>query len=73
MKVEWRFWLRQLGRVKAVVNSRTKSDAALLDHATNRLLRSLKREMVKEAGHVDYKRLRKDGYSERLLARLRRA
>jgi len=47
-----------------------KTEAELLDHATNNLLRALKQDMRKKNGRVDYDKLRKDGYSDRLLTRL---
>ncbi|HTX21533.1 MAG TPA: hypothetical protein VMD27_06730 [Candidatus Aquilonibacter sp.] len=56
----------------AAVKSR-KGEAELLDHATNNLLRALKRDMQKKDGRVNYDKLRKDGYSERLLAKLEHA
>ena len=60
-------------RVKATIKRRPKSEAELLDHATNNLLRALKRDMLKTDGRVDREKLRKDGYSDRLLDRLERA
>jgi hypothetical protein len=60
-------------RVKATAKRRPKSDAGVLDHATNNLLRALKRDMLKTDGRVDREKLRKDGYSDRLLDRLERA
>jgi hypothetical protein len=59
--------------VKATTKRRAKSEAELLDHATNNLLRALKRDMQKKDGRVDYEKLRKDGYSERLLGKLEQA
>ena len=59
--------------MKATTKRRTKSEAELLDHATNNLLRGLKRDMQKKNGRVDYDKLRKDGYSDRLLTRLEQA
>lgn len=63
----------QVMRVKATTKRRQKSESQLLDHATNNLLRALKRDMVKKDGRVDRDKLRKDGYSERLLDRLEQA
>ena len=60
-------------RVKTTVKRPTKTEAGLLDHATNNLLRALKQDMRKKDGHVDYDKLRKDGYSDRLLAKLEQA
>jgi hypothetical protein len=59
--------------VKATTKRQTKTEAELLDHATNNLLRALKRDMQKKDGRVDYDKLRKDGYSDRLLAKLEQA
>ena len=59
--------------MKATAKRRVKSEAELLDHATNNLLRALKRDMLKKEGRIDYDKLRKEGYSERLLAKLEQA
>jgi len=59
--------------VKATIKQHAKSEAELLDHATNNLLRGLKRDMQKKDGRVNYDKLRKDGYSDRLLTRLEQA
>lgn len=59
--------------MKATTKRRIKSEAELLDHATNNLLRGLKRDMQKKDGRVDTDKLRKDGYSDRLLTRLEQA
>ena len=56
--------------VKIAKKPRRKNEAELLDHATNNLLSALKKDMVAKEGRVDYDRLRKEGYSERLLDRL---
>ena len=63
----------QFKRVKASSKRRLKSEAELLDDATNNLVRGLKRDMLKKDGRVDREKLRKDGYSERLLDRLEQA
>jgi hypothetical protein len=59
--------------VKTTAKRRVKSEAELLDHATSNLLRALKRDMLKKNGRIDYEKLRKEGYSERLLAKLGQA
>ena len=59
--------------MKAAAKRRAKSEAELLDHATNNLLRAHKREMLKKDGRIDYDKLRKEGYSERLLVKLEQA
>jgi hypothetical protein len=56
--------------VKATAKRRAKSEAELLDRAADNLMRALKRDMLKKDGRIDYDKLRKEGYSERLLARL---
>ena len=48
---------------------RAKSEAEVLDHATNNLLWALKQHMRKKDGRVNYEKFRKDGYSDRLLAK----
>lgn len=65
--------LGQIGTVKVTSKRRSKSEADLLDHATNNLLGALKRDMLKKEGRVDRSKLRKDGYSDRLLDRLEQA
>ena len=50
-----------------------KSYAQLLDQATGNLLRAVKRKMLKKQGRMDYGKLRKDGYSDRFLAKLEEA
>jgi hypothetical protein len=62
--------LGHIVRVKATTKRRAKSEAELLDYATNNLLRRLKRDMQKKDGRVDYEKLRKEGYSDRLLTQL---
>ena len=59
--------------VKIAKKRRARSDTDLLDHATNKLLAALKKDMENKEGHVDYERLRKEGYSERLLDRLEKS
>jgi len=59
--------------MKTAAKRRAKSKTELLDHATNNLSRALKRDMLKKNGRIDYEKLRKEGYSERLLAKLEQA
>ncbi len=59
--------------VKTIAKRRAKSEAELLDHASKNLLRALERDMLKKEGRIDYDKLRKDGYSERLLVKLANA
>jgi len=59
--------------VKTTAAKRVKTKADLLDQATGQLLRAVKQRMIKKRGGVDYGKLRKEGYSERFLARLERA
>jgi len=59
--------------VKVTARKAEKNEAKLLDHATGNLLRAIKQKMLKKQGRVDYGKLRKDGYSDRFLARLEEA
>lgn len=56
-------------QVKVDAAKKEKSEAELLDQATGQLLKAVKQKMRKKQGQVDYAKLRKDGYSERFLAR----
>ena len=47
-----------------------KSEAALLDQATEQLLLAVKQKLLKKQGRVDYVKLRMAGYGNRFLARL---
>ena len=60
-------------RVKATTKRQPKSEAELLDHATNNLLRAVKQKIIKKEGRVDYDKLRKEGYSDRFLAKVEAA
>ena len=64
---------RDDGEVKIDVAKKAKSEAELLDQATGQLLKAIKQKMLKKQGRVDYSKLRKDGYSERFLARFEEA
>ena len=59
--------------MKTTAKRRAKSEAELLDHAASNLMRALKRDMLKKNGRIDYEKLRKEGYSERLMAKLEQA
>jgi hypothetical protein len=59
--------------VKVAAAKNEKSEAQLLDQATGNLLRAVKQKMLKKQRSVDYGKLRKDGYSDRFLAKLEEA
>ena len=59
--------------MKAAVAKKEKSDAQLLDHATGNLLRALKKDMLQKEGRVDSEKLRKAGYSGRIITKLEKA
>jgi hypothetical protein len=65
--------LRHIKSVKATMKRQTKTEAELLDHATNNLLRAVKQKILKKSGRVDYDKLRKEGYSDRFLAKVEAA
>ena len=73
LQIERRDELGHIGRVKTTAKRRAKSEADLLDRAADNLMRALKRDMLKKDGRIDYEKLRKEGYSERLLAKLEQA
>lgn len=52
---------------------RPKGKAGVVERATSNLLKALKTDMLGKEGRVNLEKLRKDGYSERLLSRLRDA
>jgi hypothetical protein len=56
--------------VKTTAKRRAKSEAELLDQAADNLALALRRDMLKKHGRIDYEKLPKEGYSERLLAKL---
>ena len=59
--------------MKVTAAKSEKNEAGLLDQATGNLLRAVKQKMLKKQGRVDYGKLRKDGYSDRFLAKLEEA
>ena len=59
--------------MKVAAQKKQKSEAELLDHANNNLLRALKQDMLQKEGRVNSEKLRKDGYSERIIAKLENA
>lgn len=61
------------GVVKVAAAKKQKSEAVLLDHATSNLLRALKKDMLQKEGRINSEKLRKDGYSERIIAKLENA
>ena len=73
LAIELSCHLRHIKRVKATTKRQTKTEAELLDHATNSLLRAVKRKILKKEGRVDYDKLRKEGYSDRFLAKVEAA
>jgi hypothetical protein len=68
--VDFRGILWNYSLVKVDAAKKEKSEADLLDQATGQLLRAIKQKIRKKQARVDYAKLRKDGYSERFLARL---
>jgi len=59
--------------VKVAAAKSQKNEAQLLDQATGNLLRAVKQKILKKQSRVDYGKLRKDGYSDRFLAKLEEA
>lgn len=73
LKIELYEVLAYYGDVKVAAVKSQKSEAELLDQATGNLLHAVKQKLVKKQGRVDYGKLRKDGYSDRFLAKLEEA
>jgi hypothetical protein len=73
LRIEPQSELGQIVYVRTTAKRRARSEAELLDHAADNLMRALKRDMLKKDGRIDYDKLRKEGYSERLLAKLEQA
>ena len=59
--------------VKVGAAKKNRDEADLLDQATGQLLTAVKQKMSKKQSRVDYAKLRKEGYSDRFLARLENA
>lgn len=59
--------------MKVAAAKRQKTEVELMDQATNNLLRAVKQRIQKREGHVDYDKLRKEGYSERFIAKVEQA
>ena len=59
--------------MKVASAKKQKSEAELLDQATNNLLHAVKQRILKREGSVDYDKLRKEGYSERFIAKVEEA
>ena len=59
--------------MRPTTKRRPKKKAEVVERATSNLLKALKTDMLGKEGSVNLEKLRKDGYSERLLSRLRDA
>ena len=59
--------------MRPTTKRRPKGKAEVVERATSNLLKALKTDMLAKEGSVKLEKLRKDGYSERLLSRLRDA
>ena len=57
----------------ATPKQKQKAPADVVEQATGNLLKALKKDMERKEGGVDSGKLRKDGYSERLISRLEEA
>ena len=60
----------QPANLNAVNHKVARNDANLVAQSTDQLLRAVKKRMLKRNGRVDYAKLRKDGYSEKIVVRL---
>lgn len=73
LRVEFRPRVSDYKLVKVDAAVKDRSEAELLDQATSQLLKAVKQKMLKKQGRVHYAKLRKEGYSDRFLARLEEA
>ena len=53
-----------------IEKARKAAPSRLVREAGDRLLKAIKQKMLREEGRVDYTELRRQGYSEELIARL---
>ncbi len=58
------------GMIATVANEKKKFSRGSLE-AADRLLKAVKEKLLREKGRIDYADLRRDGYSEDLIARLK--
>lgn len=63
----------KLGAVNEGKKQKSKRGPQSLEEAIGNLVKGLKHDLLKKYGRVNYARLRKDGYSDYLLSRLKRA
>lgn len=57
--------------VAARARTKGRKTSTVIADATDRLLRAVKKEMVREDGRVDYDKLARKGYSAEMIARLK--
>lgn len=57
--------------VAARPKTKGKKTSTVIADASDRLLRAVKREMLREDGRIDYDKLAREGYSAEMIARLR--
>jgi predicted GNAT family N-acyltransferase len=58
---------------KPPAKSRQRSEEEILDQATSRLLKATKQEAKKRGRPINYESLRREGYSERFIEKVREA
>jgi hypothetical protein len=59
--------------VKRSATKKHRTEGELLDQATTQLLRAVKEKMVKTHGPAVHDKLRKEGFSERFVAKFEQA
>jgi hypothetical protein len=59
--------------VQAGSKQHSKSETQSLDNAIGNLVKVLKRDLQKKYGRVDYNQLRKDGFSNNLLTKIKQS
>jgi len=67
---DWLLFLGSMSTNAAVATKKKYSKAGL--EAGDRLLKAVKEKLLQESGKIDYAVLRRNGYSEKLIARLKK-
>jgi hypothetical protein len=65
------YYILSMPLVAARARAKGRKTSTVIADATDRLLRAVKKEMLREAGRVDYDKLAREGYSAEMIARLK--
>lgn len=65
------YYILGMPLVAAKPRAKGKKKSTVIADATDRLLRAVKADMLREAGCIDYDELARKGYSSEMIARLK--